>query len=137
MGFEVVRSKVNSSGICQFTHAPAQAEDFASHCFQIRLYRSEYGTIKTLSDPQIEWIQGAVLHEEKELVRGRIYLDTSHFSEYDLLLQNQLNADYMQICKEIRKIAPCRTLDVNNVLIKQRLDDRSVRLLEMGYKLVF
>lgn len=137
MGYEVMKWETDANGTGKLIHYPATMQDFSAQWFKIRLHKPMYGPVKTLFDPHIEWFQGAVLSEKKEIVSGRLYLNTSHFSEYDQQLQDLLLSDYSQLCKEVKKIVPRRTLNVRDVLIKQRMDELTIQLLNAGYDLIF
>lgn len=93
--------------------------------------------MNTIFDPHIEWFQGAVLDEKKEIVSGRFFLNTTHFSEYDQQLHDLLVSDYSNLCKELKKIVPRRTLNMSDVQVKQRMDEMTIQLLNEGYRLVF
>lgn len=135
MGFEVIKIEADCNGVEKYSHAPATMNDFSKPFFKVRLVRKAYGPVQSLFDPHIEWLQGAVNVEKKKIVRGRIYLNTSDFSKYDEQLCNQLVTDYQQICKSVKKIITYRTLKVNDVTVKKWTDDRTIQLLQEGYRL--
>lgn len=112
-------------------------EDFSAQWFKLCLHKPEYGPVNTIFDPHIEWFQGTLLNEEKEIVCSRIYLNTWNFAEYTQELQELLVSDYSELCKEVKKISPISTLDMESGKIRQRMDKMTIQLLNEGYKLIF
>lgn len=135
MGFDVIEMKKDFNGVRHYSHTPATMKDFSKPFFKILLVKAVYGEVQSLFSPHVEWLQGTVDYEKKKIIRGRIYLDTSDFSKYDKQLCERLLTDYQQICKEVKKIVSYRTLEVNDVILKKWTDDRTVQLLQEGYRL--
>ena len=60
---------------------------------------------------------------------------TSYFSEYSAEVIEQLNKDYKSLCRTISKIVPMRTVTVNGVSLRLRLDNSVIDYLQKGYVL--
>ncbi len=99
------------------------------------LCRAEYGEYRRLEDPKIEWRQAGIDDYGKTLPHSRIYMCTSHFSEYSAEVIEQLNKDYKLICKIVSKIVPMRTVTVNDITYRLRIDDSVIDYLQRGYVL--
>ena len=102
---------------------------------QFRFCREEYGGHRRLQDPKIEWGQAGIYDYGKAIPHSRIYMCTSYFSEYSAEVVEHLNKDYKLICKIVSKIVPMRTVTVNDITYRLRIDDSVIDYLQRGYVL--
>ena len=112
--------------------APKLFDSIAQPTGLFRFCKAEYGGYRRLEDPKIEWKQAGVNDYGKTIPHSRLYMCTSYFSEYSAEVIEQLNKDYKSLCRTISKIVPMRTVTVNGVSLRLRLDNSVIDYLQKG-----
>jgi hypothetical protein len=115
---------------------------------QLFLYKSEFGelsflqldngefSIDRISSPVIEFSRTVINKEEKEIYRGRLWLEMKFWNEKGEFLEkcSTLNTWYMSLNKWIKKHLPKTEFTVGGSVLREYVDPAIKELAEIGYK---
>lgn len=125
-------------------------QEFSSNDWHsVYLYRREFGElildklpngkqyIDIISSPVIEFIRTVVREDEKEVSRGRLWMEMKYWNEAGELVEKSklLNDWYSSLCKWIKKKLPKTEISINEDTYVEFISPTMKKLVEKGYKI--
>ena len=125
-------------------------EQFSSNdWFSLYLYKKEFGElvfdtlpdgrkyIDSIKSPVIEFIRTVVREDEKEVSRGRLWLEMKYWDVQGRQVEKSkaLNDWYMSLCKWVKKQLPRTEFSVNAETYTEYISGDMKKLVEKGYKI--
>jgi len=111
------------------------------------LYKPEYGEyfikegpivrIDQITSPVIEFIRTSIVHDEKIIRRGGIWIETKHYDSSGELVEKkaELVKDYNRLVRWIKKNVPFRGVPKGDYIVKEYANDEIMELVKQGYRL--
>jgi hypothetical protein len=115
----------------------------------VYLYKKDFGElvldsipngrkfIDEIKSPVIEFIRTVVREEDKEVSRGRLWVEMKYWNEKGVQVEKSkaLNDWYTGLCKWIKKQLPKSEFSANQETYAEYISNSMKELVEKGYKI--
>ena len=94
--------------------------------------------IDQIASPVIDFTRTNIDHDEKIVIRGRIWIETKYYNSSGELVEKnaELVKDYNRLVRWIKKNVPFREIIQEDYVEKEYANDEIVELVNQGYRLI-